>query len=108
MSILDWWRGRRSKRRIQAPVVQASKEAGIIARVDMVRLEAMAEAAYDAMYEARLAGAKHRFEEARLNFDRAIEAAKRAHLPQEAARLTRRRDQVVRIYNSQFRYSGGE
>jgi hypothetical protein len=108
MSILDWWRRRRASSRTQAPVAKMSREAGIVARVDMVRLEAMAEAAYDAMYEARLAGAKHRFEEARLNFDRAIEAARRARLPQEAARLTRRRDQVVRIYNSQFRYSGGE
>jgi hypothetical protein len=108
MSIFSWWRKRRTHRRAQTPIAKASKDAGIAARVDMVRLEAMAEAAYDAMYEARLAGAKHRFEEARLNFDGAIEAARRAHLPQEAARLTRRRDQVVRIYISQFRYSGGE
>lgn len=108
MSLVDWWRKRRAKKQVPVPVAKASKEAGIAARVDMVRLEAMAEAAYDAMYEARLGGAKNRFEEARVNFDRAIEAAKRAHLPQEAARLTRRRDQVVRIYNSQFRYSSGE
>jgi hypothetical protein len=107
MSIFNWWRNRRAAKRTQAPMA-TSKEAGITARVDMVRLEALAEAAYDAMYEARLDGARNRFEEARQNFDRAIEAARRAHLSQEAARLTRRRDQVVRIFNSQFRYSGGE
>jgi len=44
-------------------------EDGITARVDMVRLEALAEAAYDAMYEARLHGAKNRYEEARFHFD---------------------------------------
>ena len=71
-------------------------------------MEALAEAAYDAMYEARHAGAKHRFEEALHKFEGAIDAARRSHLPQEVARLTRRRDQGVRIYNSQFRYSSGE
>ena len=55
-------------------------EDGIIARVDMVRLEALAEAAYDAMYEARLHGAKNRYEEARFHFDGAIEAARQSPL----------------------------
>ncbi|HEY4264054.1 MAG TPA: hypothetical protein VGM72_01950 [Micropepsaceae bacterium] len=82
-------------------------EAGIDARVDMVRLEALAEAAYDAMYEARLHGARNRYEEARYYFERAMEAAHRARLYEEAARLKRRRDHVGRVYNSQFRYSGG-
>lgn len=107
MSIFDWWHARCTRGRVQTPAQSASRDAGIAARVDMVRLEAMAEAAYDAMYEARMVGAKYRFEEARHDFEGAIEAARRARLPQEIARLTRRRDQVVRIYNSQFRYSGG-
>jgi len=107
MSFADWWRKRRARKKSMSPEAKASREAGIVARVDMVRLEALGEAAYEAMCEARLAGAKHRYEEAKLHFDRAVEAARRARLPQEVERLTRRRDQVVRIYNSQFRYSGG-
>jgi len=108
MTIAEWWRKRRSRKEAGTAAAKASREAGIVARVDMVRLEAFAEAAYDAMYEAKRVGAKNRYEEARRNFDRAIDAARAARLPQEAARLTRRRNQVCRIYNSQFRYSGGD
>ena len=108
MTLAEWWRKRRERKQAQTPEAKASKEARIAARVEMVWLEALAEAAYDAMYEAKLVGAKERYEEARLNFARAIESARRAHLPQEAARLTRRRNQVARIYNSQFRYTGGD
>ena len=110
MTIRDWWhkrRDRRERKEESKPCVRILDEAGITARVDMVRLEALAEAAYDAMYEARLHGAKNRYEEARYHFDRAIEAAHRARLYDEAARLKRRRDHVGRVYNSQFRYSGG-
>ena len=110
MTIRDWWH-RRRERRLRGektrPLTRVLDEAGINARVDMVRLEALAEAAYDAMYEARLHGAKNRYEEARYYFDRAMEAAHRARLYEEAARLKRRRDHVGRVYNSQFRYSGG-
>jgi hypothetical protein len=110
MTISQWWhkrRERRGRRENAKPLVRVLDEPGIAARVDMVRLEALAEAAYDAMYEARLHGAKNRYEEARYYFDRAIEASHRARLYEEAARLKRRRDHVVRVYNSQFRYSGG-
>jgi hypothetical protein len=110
MTIRNWWQKRREKRERKEEIKSCARildEAGITARVDMVRLEALAEAAYDAMYEARLHGAKNRYEEARYHFDRAIEAAHRARLYDEAARLKRRRDHVGRVYNSQFRYSGG-
>ena len=110
MTIRDWWQKRRTKileRKDEKPSARILDETGITARVDMVRLEALAEAAYDAMYEARLHGAKNRYEEARYHFDRAIEAAHRARLYDDAARLKRRRDHVGRVYNSQFRYSGG-
>ena len=107
MTISQWWRKRRQRKHGAMPVGRVLDEAGITARVDMVRLEALAEAAYDAMYEARLHGAKNRYEEARFHFDRAIEAAHRARLFEEAARLKRRRDHIGRVYNSQFRYSGG-
>ena len=110
MTIRDWWQKRRERRERKEEIKPCGRildESGITARVDMVRLEALAEAAYDAMYEARLHGAKNRYEEARYHFDRAIEAAHRARLYDEAARLKRRRDHVGRVYNSQFRYSGG-
>jgi hypothetical protein len=110
MTIREWWhrrREQRGRRQKAKPLARVLDEAGIAARVDMVRLEALAEAAYDAMYEARLHGAKNRYEEARYYFDRGIEAAQRARLYEEAARLKRRRDHVGRVYNSQFRYSGG-
>ena len=106
MTILGWWRRRNLKKRT-AQVVRRSNEDGIAARVDMVRTEALAEAAYDAMYEARQHGAKDCYDKARMQFDRAIEAAQRAGLFEEAVRLKRRRDHVARVYNSQFRYSGG-
>ncbi len=48
----EWWRRRRERKRGRL-ISRAVDEDGIIARVDMVRLEALAEAAYDAMYEAR-------------------------------------------------------
>lgn len=105
MSFAAWWRRVLSRRGRSKPVSREASEAGITARVDMVRLEALAEAAHEAMYEARLRGAKGCYEEARAHFAGAIEAAQRAGLHEEAARLKRRRDHVARVYNSQFRYS---
>ena len=105
MTITDWWRRLRLAKRRPKPVSRDASEAGITARVDMVRLEARAEAAHEAMYETRLRGAKGCYEEARAHFAGAIEAAQRAGLHEEAARLKRRRDHVARVYNSQFRYS---
>ena len=52
MSILGWWR----KRMAGQPASNSGRalnEAAITARVDLVRLEAFAEAAYEAMREAR-------------------------------------------------------
>lgn len=81
-------------------------ETAIAARVDLVRLEAFAEAAYEAMRECRPESARSRYEEARMHFDRAIEAAHRANLHDEAARLARRRDQIGQVYQGQMRYLG--
>ena len=106
MSISEWWRKRRLRRKRPTLGSKVLDEAAIGARVDMLRLEAFAEAAYDAMREAKLQGAKSRYEEARLHFDRAIEAAHRARLHDEAARLKRRRDHIGQVYNGQVRYSG--
>ena len=104
MTFAAWWR-RVMSRRGRSRVSREASEAGITARVDMVRFEALAEAAHEAMYEARLRGARGCYEEARSHFASAIEAAQRAGLHEEATRLKRRRDHVARVYNSQFRYS---
>lgn len=106
MSILGWWRKRMAGRRA-SDSCRVLDEAAITARVDLVRLEAFAEAAYEAMREARPQHARNKFEEARAHFDRAIEAAQRARLHDEVARLKRRRDQICQVYNGQMRYSGG-
>jgi len=106
MSISEWWRKRRLQRKGSTLGSKVLDEAAIGARVDMVCLEAFAEAAYDAMREAKQRGVKSRYEEARLHFDRAIEAAHRARLVDEAARLKRRRDHIGQVYNGQVRYSG--
>jgi hypothetical protein len=105
MTIAGWLRRLLSGRRRSRHLSREASEAGITARVDMVRFEALAEAAHEAMYEARLRGAKGCYEEARAHFASAIEAAQRAGLHEEAGRLKRRRDHVARVYNSQFRYS---
>jgi hypothetical protein len=65
--------------------------------------ERQAEAAYDAMYDARPAAAKDCFEDALGFFAKAIALAGRAGLDDEAARLTARSEHIVKVYNSQFR-----
>lgn len=70
---------------------------------EIERNEKLAEAAYEAMYEARSYAAKDCFDDARSYFTRAIETAKRAELDEEVARLTARLDHIVSVYNSQFR-----
>ena len=65
--------------------------------------ERLAEAAYDAMYEARPSAAKDLFDDACGFFAKAIDLAKRAGRADDAARLTARRDHIVSVYDSQFR-----
>ena len=106
MSIRDWWR-RRMGFAIRKPASpRIPDEQAIAARVDLVRLEAFAEAAYEAMRECRPEGARSRYEEARMHFDSAILAAQRANLHDEAARLARRREQIGQFYQGQMRYLG--
>ena len=105
MTFAAWWHRLLSRRRRSRYASREASEAAITARVDLVRFEALAEAAHEAMYEARLRGARGCYEEARSHFAAAIDAAQRAGLHEEATRLKRRRDHVARIYNSQFRYS---
>jgi hypothetical protein len=70
---------------------------------EMKNNERLAEAAYDAMYEARPSAVKDLFDDACGLFAKAIDLAKRAGLADEAARLTARCDHIVSVYNSQFR-----
>jgi hypothetical protein len=67
------------------------------------RNEKLAEAAYDAMYQATPYTAKDCFDEARRYFSKAIQMAKDAGLDHEVSRLTARRDHVISVFNSQFR-----
>jgi hypothetical protein len=71
---------------------------------EMKNNERLAEAAYDAMYEARPSAAKDLFDDACGFFAKAVDLAKRAGLADEAARLTARCDHVVSVYNAQFRH----
>jgi hypothetical protein len=70
------------------------------ARADMVKFEALAEKAYDDMYESR----EPRVCYANLKdyFVDAIAAAERASLPAEAKRLQDRVLHCMRVYRSQF------
>jgi hypothetical protein len=70
---------------------------------EMRENERQAEAAYDAMYEARPAAAKDCFDDACGFLAKAIDWAGRAGLEDEVARLTARRDHIVKVYDSQFR-----
>ncbi len=72
----------------------------------MTKFERLAEAAYDAMYDARPRAAKEFYDEARTCFVQAVDAAKRAGLAGEAARLTARMEHVIAVYNHQFRGVG--
>ena len=73
---------------------------------EIERNERLAEAAYEAMYEARSYAVKDCFDEARSYFTRAIEMAKHAALDDEVARLTARLDHIAGVYNGQFRGIG--
>lgn len=106
MSIRDWWRRRMGSGTRKSASSRIPDEKAIAARVDLVRLEAFAEAAYEAMRECRPESARIRYEEAREQFDLAIGAAQRANLHDEVARLKRRRDQIGQVYQGQMRYSG--
>ena len=68
---------------------------------ELARLETLAEQFYTAMYDARRP--KDDYDDACLNFHLAIEEAKRLGLAEEIDRLTRRRDHVRAVYNSQLR-----
>jgi len=72
----------------------------------VAKLEQLAEAAYQAMYDAMPFRVKDCYDDAQLYFHRAIEAARLAELHSDVARLTRRSKHMEDVYNSQFRGVG--
>ena len=68
--------------------------------------ERLAEAAYEAMYEARGPRVKELYEETRGHFWRAIEAALAGKLFADVVRLSARFSEIDAVYNSQFRGIG--
>lgn len=72
----------------------------IQARVDLVRFAAFAEAAAESMEGGPPETMRVRFDEACLYFGRAMEAAKRAGLAQEFARLKLRMSALRRLYET--------
>ncbi len=71
---------------------------------DMERQEALAEAAYEAMYDATSRHVvKAHYEDACQHFGRAIAAASAAGSAKDAARLEQRLRHVRTVYDHQFR-----
>jgi hypothetical protein len=70
---------------------------------EIARFEALAEEAYSTMYDTRDHNVKDCFDDAHYNLGRAIDIARMRGLAGEVARLTRRRDHIQAVYNSQFR-----
>lgn len=73
---------------------------------DIAANEKLAEAAYEAMYEARPYSVRDCFDDACGHLADAIGIAKRAGLDDEVTRLTARRDHIIKVYDSQFRGIG--
>jgi len=71
-----------------------------------VECERLAEAAYEAMYEARAHQVKDFYEEVRGHYWRAIQAAWAGRLFGEVVRLSQRFAEIDAVYNSQFRGVG--
>ena len=70
------------------------------ARAEVARLEALAEAAYDEMYETRSPAGP--YSDLKDFFASAIGAAERAGLHDEAKRLNARLEHCKQVYRSQF------
>jgi vacuolar-type H+-ATPase subunit H len=73
---------------------------------EMAQLEAMAEAAFEQMYEARPPAVKDYYEDAMRYLTDAIEEAERMGSCPDVERLTQRRKHVWDVYNHQFRGIG--
>lgn len=120
MNVRSWWeRVRKARRkrlltrrlrpgprqlpRPQTPVFIASLDDPIQARVDFVRFVAFAEAAAEMMEVGPPETAREKYDEASLYFGRAMEAATRAGLIGEAARLKSRRAGLRKLLSPELR-----
>jgi hypothetical protein len=70
---------------------------------EIARFEALAEQAYSTMYDTRDHNVKDCFDDALYNLGRAVDIARMRGLDVDVARLTKRRDHIQAVYNSQFR-----
>jgi hypothetical protein len=70
---------------------------------EIARFEALAEQAYSTMYDTRDHNVKDCFDDALYNLGRAIDIAQMRGLDDDVVRLTKRRDHIRAVYNSQFR-----
>jgi hypothetical protein len=70
------------------------------ARAEVARLEALAERAYDEMYETRSPAGS--FSDLKDHFAAAIGVARRAGLTADVERLIKRLDHCRKVYRSQF------
>jgi len=98
MSIGAWLRSLASK-----PVRDRPAPAGITTEV--ARLEALADASYDAMYDAARHNVKDQFEDAHMSLSGAISLAEANGLANTAQRLRKRLEHIRNVYNHQFRYA---
>jgi hypothetical protein len=73
---------------------------------EIARFEALAEEAYTRMYDMRDRNAKECVEDALYNLGRALDIAEMRGLTLEVERLTKRRDHITAVYDSQFRRRG--
>lgn len=73
-------------------------------RKEIARLEALAETAYDTMYDVHDVYSAHEcYEDASSYLFKAIALAKKARLKRIAARLQARWDHIYHVYDHQFR-----
>lgn len=70
---------------------------------EMARFEALGEAAYERMYDARGYEVKACFEDAREYLGEAMRIAEALGRLEDQARLAARREHIRAVYNSQFR-----
>ena len=70
---------------------------------EIARFEALAEQAYSTMYDTRDHNVKDCFDDALYNLGRALDIAQMRGLTDDVERLTKRRNHIQAVYDSQFR-----
>jgi tetratricopeptide (TPR) repeat protein len=88
---LAWWRLKQWLRALFVP------------RREIVRWEALADAAYDKMYDAKYYEARECYDEAFQCLQEAIKIARAHKMDKEVARLRARQDHIYNVYSHQFR-----